>query len=398
MVPAIYLFDRFDGRLGILPAVASLAHTEELGGEDTIEFDCAAGAREGGPACCGATPRTAPGASTWWRAPTSRLAGPARVYAESSISELLGDFIEEERLSAKTAAEALAAVLAHTRWTAGDVGRGRRAARLPALPRERARRAEARRGGLGRRARVLDSRGGRARRRAHGVAARAARGLARGAAHARQGTHGLHAHGAGERGVHGALRLWARAAGPGRERRAYRRLHQAAYLRRREQRRELGGQRRGAPGMGAARRRRGPGAPVRMRGVRRVRGRLRAEGAHRGGACAGEPSPRGLRGEAARVCGCGFVGLGDDVAVCDDARNPPWRFTARCVRRIRELGAGGIVRRLTLGAVERTSWSASADVAARVATVEETAAAAGEAAAAAAGAVSSLEDLSEMEF
>ena len=91
-------------------------------------------------------------------------------------------------------------------------------------------------------------------------------------------------------------------------------------------------------------------------------------------------------------------GLGDDVAVCDDARNPPWRFTARCVRRIRELGAGGIVRRLTLGAVERTSWSASADVAARVATVEETAAAAGEAAAAAAGAVSSLEDLSEMEF
>ena len=102
--------------------------------------------------------------------------------------------------------------------------------------------------------------------------------------------------------------------------------------------------------------------------------------------------------EAARVCGCGFVGLGDDVAVCDDARVPPWRFTARCVRRVRELGAGGIVRRLSLGAVERTSWSASADVAARVATVEEAASAAGEAAAAAAGAVSSLEDLSEMEF
>ena len=102
--------------------------------------------------------------------------------------------------------------------------------------------------------------------------------------------------------------------------------------------------------------------------------------------------------EAAEVCGCGFVGLGDDVAVCDDARVPPWRFTARCVRRVRGFGAGGIVRRLTLGAVERTSWSASADVAARVATVEEAASAAGEAAAAAAGAVSSLEDLSEMEF
>ena len=36
MVPAIYLFDRFDGPLGILSAVASLTHTEELGGEDTI--------------------------------------------------------------------------------------------------------------------------------------------------------------------------------------------------------------------------------------------------------------------------------------------------------------------------------------------------------------------------
>ena len=90
--------------------------------------------------------------------------------------------------------------------------------------------------------------------------------------------------------------------------------------------------------------------------------------------------------------------MADDVAVCDDARMPPWRFTARCVRRVRELGAGGVVRRFSLGTVERTSWSASAEVAARVATVEEAASAAGEAAAAAAGAVSSLEDLSEMEF
>ena len=47
MVPAIYLLDRFDGRLGILPAVASLTHTEELGGEDTIEFDCAAAPEKG---------------------------------------------------------------------------------------------------------------------------------------------------------------------------------------------------------------------------------------------------------------------------------------------------------------------------------------------------------------
>ena len=47
MVPAIYLFDRFDGPLGILSAVASLTHTEELGGEDTIEFDCTAAPEKG---------------------------------------------------------------------------------------------------------------------------------------------------------------------------------------------------------------------------------------------------------------------------------------------------------------------------------------------------------------
>ena len=121
MVPAIYLFDRFDSPLGILSAAGSLTHTEELGGEDTIEFDCAAAPEKG--------------SRLLWRDPEDGawrehvvvrtdepLTGPARVYAESSISELLGDFIEEEHLSAKTAAEALAAVLAHTRWAAGDVG------------------------------------------------------------------------------------------------------------------------------------------------------------------------------------------------------------------------------------------------------------------------------------
>ena len=46
MVPTLYLFDRFDERLGILPAVGGITHVEEIGGEDTIEFDCA---REGLP-------------------------------------------------------------------------------------------------------------------------------------------------------------------------------------------------------------------------------------------------------------------------------------------------------------------------------------------------------------
>lgn len=47
MVPTLYLFDRFDARLGILPAVGAVTHTEELGGEDTIEFDCALAPEKG---------------------------------------------------------------------------------------------------------------------------------------------------------------------------------------------------------------------------------------------------------------------------------------------------------------------------------------------------------------
>ena len=98
MVPAIYLFDRFDGPLGIPPAAGALTHTEELGGEDTIEFDCAAAPEKG--------------SRLLWRDPEDGawrehvvvrtdepLTGAARVYAEPSISELLDDFLEEERLS-----------------------------------------------------------------------------------------------------------------------------------------------------------------------------------------------------------------------------------------------------------------------------------------------------------
>ena len=123
MVPTLYLFDRFDERLGILPAVGGITHVEEIGGEDTIEFDCALAPEKG--------------ERLLWRDPTDGvwrehvvvrtdepLGAPAHVYAESSLCELLGDFVEEEQLVAKTASEALVAVLAHTRWTIGDVDVG----------------------------------------------------------------------------------------------------------------------------------------------------------------------------------------------------------------------------------------------------------------------------------
>ncbi len=39
-VPQLWWFDRFDDRIGILPVVGELVHTEELNGEDTLEFEC----------------------------------------------------------------------------------------------------------------------------------------------------------------------------------------------------------------------------------------------------------------------------------------------------------------------------------------------------------------------
>ena len=123
MVPTLYLFDRFDERLGTLPAVGAVTHTEELGGEDTVEFDCLSAPEKGERLLWRDTQD-----GIWREHVVVRtdepLGGPAHVYAESSLCELLGDFVEEEELVAKTASEALAAVLAHTRWTIGDVDVG----------------------------------------------------------------------------------------------------------------------------------------------------------------------------------------------------------------------------------------------------------------------------------
>ncbi len=95
--------------------------------------------------------------------------------------------------------------------------------------------------------------------------------------------------------------------------------------------------------------------------------------------------------DVAAVDGGAGVRLGDDVAVIDSSRSPEWHLRARCVRRVRELGEGKPSVRLTLGTVERTTWAASADVAARVTAVEETAATASDT-------VASYEDLGSEEF
>lgn len=113
-VPTLFRFDRWDERVGILPVVGELVHTEELNGEDTLEFESfdvpAKGDRllwlDGG---------------TWREHVVVRteepLEGPCSVYAESSLCEMLDDFVEEAQLVGRTAAQALAAVLAPTRWS-----------------------------------------------------------------------------------------------------------------------------------------------------------------------------------------------------------------------------------------------------------------------------------------
>ena len=113
-VPTLFWFDRFDDRIGILPVVGELVHTEELNGEDTIEFETREVPAKGDRLLW-------QDGSTWREHVVVRtdepLEGLCSVYAESSLCELLDDFIEEQHLVSRTAAQALAVALAPTRWT-----------------------------------------------------------------------------------------------------------------------------------------------------------------------------------------------------------------------------------------------------------------------------------------
>ena len=121
--PTLYLFDRFDERLGILPTLGAVTHVEELGGEDTIEFDCLV-APEKGDRLLWRDPDT----GTWREHVVVRtdepLGEPAHVYAEWALSELLRDFVEEIQMVGRTGGQAMAAVLANTRWELGAAGVG----------------------------------------------------------------------------------------------------------------------------------------------------------------------------------------------------------------------------------------------------------------------------------
>lgn len=114
MVPTLYWFDRWDERIGLLRVVGELVHTDELNGEDTLEF------------CSYEVPAKGDrllwlDGETWREHVVVRteepLEGLCSVYAESSLCEMLDDFIDEAQLVSRTARQALTAVLAPTRWS-----------------------------------------------------------------------------------------------------------------------------------------------------------------------------------------------------------------------------------------------------------------------------------------
>ena len=391
MAPTLYLFDRFDERLGILPAVGGITHVEEVGGEDTIEFDC----------------RTAPakGARLLWRDPQDGiwrehvvvrtdepLGEAAHVYAESSLCELLGDFIEEAQLVAKTGAEALAAALAPTRWTAGETGvgdeeRGCLLYHVNALA--ALRRVEEVWGGEAEA--VIAVAGGRVASRTVNLPAR--RGAWRGARLSYGKTLAACTRTVLEDEVFTALYGYGKGL-PVYDEQG---VATGGFTRRLT----FGSVNNGVNWVGDDE-------------ARLAWGRwdaARTEKVHRFGSvvfpdCEDAAKLKALTLDAleeacaprvsyevdvAAVEGGAEVRMGDDVAVIDSSREPEWHLRARCVRRVREFGEGAPTVRLTLGSVERTTWAASADVAARVTAVEETVAAASDT-------VASYEDLGSEEF
>lgn len=390
-VPTLYLFDRWDERIGTLPTLGAMTHAEELGGEDTLELTCTRAASKG-DRIVWRDPET----DAWREHEVVRTdeaeGGTCRVYAESSLCELLRDYVVEEQLVGRTAAQAMAAVLARTRWSLGEVGVGdaRRGAllyhtnALAAL-----RRVESVWGGELECA--FEVSGGRVARRAVSLLPR--RGAWRGA----RFSYGVNLAGCTrtvlEDEVLTALYGWGKglpiedeqgnATGGYTRRISFESVNGSAKWVGDEDARLRWGR------WDAARGERvhafGDVVFPECEDPAELLALTRAELARR---C----HPRvSYECDVAMLDGGVAVGLGDDVAVVDRSRSPEWRLTARCVRRVRTFGSGCVRAHVTLGSVERATWEASAEIVRRVSAVEETAAKAPDA-------VSSFEDLSGKEY
>ena len=371
--PVLYLFDRYDERMGILPTLGAVVHTEELGGEDTIEFDCLAAPEKG--------------ARLLWRDPDEGvwrehvvvrtdepLGGPAHVYAEWALSELLRDFVEEAQLVQRTATQALSAVLAKTRWGletvgVGDARRGTLIYHMNALA--ALRRIEEVWGG------ELDCSivvaGGRVVSRTLSLPAR------RGAWRGLRFTYGKNMAGCTrtvlEDEVFTALYGFGKGLAV---------LDEGGEATGGFTRRLTFGEVNGGVnwvGDDAAREAWGRWDDSRSAKVHAF-GQVTfpdCEDANQllaltEGALADAAVPKvSYEIDAALLPGTSVPGLGDDVAVIDESREPAWHLTARVVARQRELCGDGSRCTVTLGTVQRSAARAVAEVTASVATVAETA-------------------------
>ena len=371
--PTLYLFDRFDERLGILPTLGAVTHTEELGGEDTIEFDCLAAPEKGDRLLW-----RDPDDDCWREHVVVRtdepLGGPAHVYAEWALSELLRDFVEEAQLVSRTAEQALGAVLANTRFELGFIGVGdaKRGALLYHMNALAAlRRVEEVWGGELEASVVVE--GGRVSRRVVSLPAR------RGAWRGLRFTYGKNMAGCTRTVMEDEVFTALYGFGKGLPV-----LDESGAATGGFTRRLTFGEVNGGVNW------------VGDDAAREVWGRwdaARAAKVHAFGAVtfadcedaaellaltraalAEAAAPKvSYEVDAALLAGAAMPALGDDVAVIDTSRAPAWHLTARVVARRRELAGAGSRCSVTLGRVQRSAARAVAEVTAAVVTVAETA-------------------------
>ena len=372
--PTLYLFDRFDERLGILPTLGAVTHTEELGGEDTIEFDCLAAPEKGDRLLW-----RDPDDDCWREHVVVRtdepLGGPAHVYAEWALSELLRDFVEEAQLVSRTAEQALGAVLANTRFELGVVGvcdakRGALLYHMNALA--ALRRVEEVWGGELEASVVVE--GGRVSRRVVSLPAR------RGAWRGLRFTYGKNMAGCTRTVMEDEVFTALYGFGKGLPV-----LDESGAATGGFTRRLTFGEVNGGVnwvGDDAAREVWGRWDAARSAKVHAFGAVTFADCedavellALTRAALAEAAVPKvSYEVDAALLAGAAVPALGDDVAVIDTSRAPAWHLTARVVARRRELAGAGSRCSVTLGRVQRSAARAVAEVTAAVVTVAETAA------------------------
>ncbi len=124
--PTLYWFDNFDEPLGTIVPKSSFLHTEEVKGDDRVEFDCLEEPQKGDRIVW------ADEQDGCWREhavlSTKRsLGGATHVVAEGAMFELRGDYCENVMVRDARVSEAMESVLSTTRWafdggSAGGLG------------------------------------------------------------------------------------------------------------------------------------------------------------------------------------------------------------------------------------------------------------------------------------